>query len=144
MQWWSWVIVGAILLGAELSFVDAQFYLVFVGVAAIAVGLLSGGGIITSEWLQWALFAALAIISMAFFRRRIYAKLRPNLSHMKIGPAGELVTVPSDLPPGESCRVEFRGSSWMAVNAGADVIVAGARARIERVDGLNLVLHNVS
>jgi inner membrane protein len=142
MQWWSWVIVGAILLGAELSIVDAQFYLVFVGAAAIAVGLLSGAGIVTSVWLQWAVFAALSVVSMAFFRRRIYEQLRPNLTHMKIGPAGELVTVPSELPPGESCRIEFRGSTWTAVNAGAVAIAAGARARIDRVDGLKLVLYN--
>lgn len=38
MTWWGWVIGGAILLGAELAFVDAQFYLVFVGTAAIIDG----------------------------------------------------------------------------------------------------------
>jgi inner membrane protein len=142
MQWWSWVIVGAILLGAELSIVDAQFYLVFVGAAAIAVGLLSGAGIVTSVWLQWAVFAALAVISMAFFRQRIYAMLRPNITPMSTGPAGEFVTLASALPPGESCRVEFRGSSWTAVNAGVHVIAAGAQARIDSVDGLKLVLRN--
>ena len=39
MSWWGWIIAGAILLGAELTFVNAQFYLVFVGSAAILVGL---------------------------------------------------------------------------------------------------------
>ena len=39
MSWWGWVIAGAILLGAELAFVNAQFYLVFVGSAAIVVGM---------------------------------------------------------------------------------------------------------
>ena len=39
MSWWGWIIAGAILLGAELSFVSAQFYLVFIGSAAILVGL---------------------------------------------------------------------------------------------------------
>ena len=35
MNWWGWIIAGAILLGAELSFVNAQFYLVFIGSAAM-------------------------------------------------------------------------------------------------------------
>jgi len=49
--------------------------------------------------------------------------------------------LPADLPPGESCRLEFRGCSWSAVNGGHVPIAAGAKARIERVDGLTLVLH---
>ena len=37
MQWWAWIAVGAILLGSELAFVDAQFYLVIVGGSALVV-----------------------------------------------------------------------------------------------------------
>jgi membrane protein implicated in regulation of membrane protease activity len=48
--------------------------------------------------------------------------------------------LPAALPPGETCRVEYRGCSWSAVNAGLGVIAAGSRARIERVEGLTLVL----
>jgi membrane protein implicated in regulation of membrane protease activity len=59
---------------------------------------------------------------------------------MKGAPAGETVLLPEALPPGETCRLEFRGSSWSAINAGESVIAAGARARIERIDGLTLVV----
>ena len=38
MDWWAWIAVGAILLGSELAFVDAQFYLVFIGASAFVVG----------------------------------------------------------------------------------------------------------
>ena len=48
--------------------------------------------------------------------------------------------MPMALAPGEICRLEFRGCSWSAVNAGSGVIAAGSRARIERVDGLTLVV----
>src|SRR4029077_11994692 len=44
MSWWGWTIAGAILLGAELIFVNAQFYLVFVGSAAIVVGVVTAFG----------------------------------------------------------------------------------------------------
>jgi len=140
MYWWAWIAVGAILLGSELAFVDAQFYLVFVGASAFVVGMLQLTGLGLAAWLQWLIFAALAATSMFTFRRRIYARMRRGLPAMKSGPAGEIVTMPMALPPGETCRLEFRGGSWSAVNAGEALIAAGSRARIERVDGLTLVV----
>jgi membrane protein implicated in regulation of membrane protease activity len=142
MEWWAWIAVGAILLGSELTFIDAQFYLVFVGGSAFAVGLLQLAGLPMAPWLQWLIFAALAAISMLTFRRRIYERLRRDLPALKGGPAGEIVTLPQELPPGETCRLEYRGSSWSAINGGKAVIAAGAKARIERVDGLTLVVHD--
>jgi membrane protein implicated in regulation of membrane protease activity len=141
MEWWAWIAVGAILLGSELAFVDAQFYLVFVGTSAFVVGLLQLTGLGMPVWLQWLIFAALAAASLITFRRRIYDRMRRKLPPLKGGPAGEIVTLPADLPPGESCRLEFRGCSWSAVNGGKASIAAGAKARIERVDGLTLVVH---
>jgi membrane protein implicated in regulation of membrane protease activity len=140
MLWWAWVAIGAILLGSELAFVDAQFYLVFVGASAFAVGMLQLAGVGMPVWLQWLIFAVLAATSMLTFRRRIYERMRRGLPAVKAGPAGEIVTLPTALPPGETCRLEYRGCSWSAVNAGLSVIAAGSRARIERVDGLTLVV----
>jgi membrane protein implicated in regulation of membrane protease activity len=141
MQWWAWIAVGAILLGSELAFVDAQFYLVFVGAAAFVVGLLQIAGLVEAVWLQWLIFAVLAATSMLTFRRRIYERMRRTLPALKSGPAGETVTLPQTLPPGESCRLEYRGGSWSAINGGKSVIAAGSQARIQRVDGLTLVVH---
>jgi membrane protein implicated in regulation of membrane protease activity len=141
MQWWAWIAVGAILLGSELAFVDAQFYLVFVGAAALVVGFLSLTGADLAVWLQWLIFTVLAAVSMVGFRRRIYERMRRTLPIMRSGPAGEVVTLAAELPPGETCRIEYGGSSWNAINGGTSVIAAGARARIERVDGLTLVVH---
>ena len=140
MYWWAWIAVGAILLGSELAFIDAQFYLVFVGASAFVVGMLQLAGLASAVWLQWLLFALLAATSMFTFRRRIYERMRRGLPAMKGGPAGEIVTIPMALPPGETCRLEHRGASWSAVNGGKAPIAAGSRARIERVDGLTLVV----
>ena len=141
MQWWAWIAVGAILLGSELAFVDAQFYLVFVGAAALVVGFLSLTGADLAVWLQWLIFTVLAAVSMVGFRRRIYERMRRTLPIMRSGPVGEVVTLAAELPPGEMCRIEYGGSSWNAINGGTSIIAAGARARIERVDGLTLVVH---
>jgi membrane protein implicated in regulation of membrane protease activity len=141
VEWWAWIAVGTILLGSELAFVDAQFYLVFVGAAALVVGFLELGSWTLAVWVQWLIFMVLAALSMVFFRRRIYERMKRNLPIARYGPAGGTVTLPTDLPPGETCRLEYQGSSWNAINSGASVIAAGARARIERVEGLTLVVH---
>jgi membrane protein implicated in regulation of membrane protease activity len=141
MQWWAWITVGAVLLGSELTFVNAQFYLVFIGSAALIVGFLELAGVNAADWLQWSLFTALAAGSLVAFRRRVYERLRPSLPGVKSGPAGKTVILPTALPPGETCRLEYCGSSWSAVNGGSSIIAAGARARIERVEGLTLVVH---
>ena len=141
MQWWAWFAVGAILLGSELAFVDAQFYLVFVGAAALVVGFASLAGLKVAVWLQWLGFTLLAAGSMLTFRRRIYERMRGTLPAMRGGPAGETVVLPAALPPGEVCRIEYRGSSWSAMNGGKSLIEAGSRARIARLDGLTLIVH---
>ena len=61
MTWWGWMILGAVMLGAELFAVDAQFYLVFLGVSAAGTNpaLLSPVPsthfpLFSSEKLSWA------------------------------------------------------------------------------------------
>ena len=74
MTWWGWMIIGAILLAAELVAVDAQFFLVFLGLSAAIVGLLGLSGVNLPEWAQWLSFAALSLISMFTFRKALYMK----------------------------------------------------------------------
>jgi membrane protein implicated in regulation of membrane protease activity len=141
MQWWAWTAVGALLLGLELTLISADFYLVFLGAAALVMGILNLTGLAMADWLQWLVFAALCAFSMVTFRRWIYERLRRRLPDVNSGPAGQIVVLPADLQPGESCRLEYCGSSWNALNGGRSSIVAGSRARIERVDGLTLIVH---
>jgi len=139
MQWWAWIAIGAILLGLELTLISADFYLVFLGAAALAMGILNLGFVVAA-WLQWLVFAVLAAFLMVTFRRWVYERVRRRLPVVNSGPAGQTVVLPAELNPGESCRLEFCGSSWSALNGGKSPIVAGARARIDRVDGLTLIL----
>jgi membrane protein implicated in regulation of membrane protease activity len=137
MPWWGWIIVGAILLGSELTFVDAQFYLVFLGAAALIVGFTEYAYPIL-PWLQWLIFGVLSIATLVAFRRRLYQSLRRNLPVMDSGPAGDVVVVPLLLPPQETCRLEYRGTTWTATNSGTELIDAGANARIIGTDGVTL------
>ncbi|MBV9697140.1 MAG: NfeD family protein [Gammaproteobacteria bacterium] len=139
MNWWGWIIAGAILLGAELSFVNAHFYLVFVGTAAILTGLAS---LIVplAPWLQWALFGVLTLISMAGFRSRLYQRFSPNLPPVHTGPAGGVITLAVALGAGESCQSEYQGAFWTVRNDSDTPIPAGGRARIARVQHLTLLV----
>jgi membrane protein implicated in regulation of membrane protease activity len=60
---------------------------------------------------------------------------------MNHGPVGQTVVLPEELSPGATCRLEFRGSSWSALNGGLTPLGAGSRARIAQVDGLTLIVH---
>lgn len=142
MNWWTWMIGGAILFGAELAFVDAQFYLVFIGSASIIVGLVAVS-MAMDQWAQWALFAVLSISSMVLFRGRIYRKLRGHPPEVRLGPSGGELTLPAALEPGESCQTEHAGSFWTVKNDSAIPLSSGTRVRIVRVQGLTLLVHPV-
>jgi hypothetical protein len=139
MQWWGWLVLGAVLLGTEMFVLDAQFYLVFLGVSAFVVGLLGLAGVNMPEWAEWLAFAAFAIITMLAFRQRIYqlVRNRTGVVEERLN-LGDRVTVPVRLEPGQVCRVDYRGSSWTARNSDQQSIEAGHEAVIVQVDGLTL------
>jgi len=132
------MVLGALLLGAELFAVDAQFYLVFLGVSAALVGLANLAGLELPEWGQWALFAVLALISFFTFRKSLYERLRGGATGFRESLDGEQVTVAEQLGVGGEGQVEFRGSRWSVLNVGEKPIEAGHKARVVRVDGVTL------
>ena len=138
MTWWAWMILGAVLFGAEMFAIDAQFYLVFLGLSAAVVGLLSLFGLGLAEWGEWLIFAAIALISMVTFRKSLYLKIHGHVPGFRSGVAGDFVEVPADLDPGQTARVSFRGSNWTVVNDGQERIAGGHRVRIVRSEGLTL------
>ena len=139
MTWWGWIIAGAILLGAELAFVSAQFYLVLIGSAAILVGLATLL-LPLPDWLQWALFAVLAVVSMVTFRNRLYHRFTHAMPKVDTGPAGGVITLPITLGAGESCQAEYGGTFWTVRNESDRPIPSGSPARIARVQNLTLLV----
>jgi hypothetical protein len=139
MPWWAWLAFGIGLLGVEMLVIDAQFYIVFIGLSAAAVGLLGLFGVALPEWAQWLVFSALAVTAMLTFRRRIYELVRGRGGVVDDRlTVGDRVLIATRLEPGQSGRVEYRGSSWTARNVGERPIEAGHEAVIDRVDGLTL------
>jgi membrane protein implicated in regulation of membrane protease activity len=140
MSWWAWIIGGAILLGAELAYVNAQFYLVFIGGAAIVVGVVTALAPELQVWAQWATFGVLAITSMVTFRSRIYRRFRGHPPPVRSGPAGDLITLRTNLAPGESCQTEHGGTFWTVRNDSDVSLPSGTRVRVASVQGLTLLV----
>ncbi|MAG33299.1 MAG: hypothetical protein CL908_20680 [Deltaproteobacteria bacterium] len=139
MPWWGWITIAAILLVAEMTIVDLEFYLVFLGVSALIVGLIDLSGVVLPFWLQWLVFAVLAIGSLVFFRHRVYRKLRPPPEgEIPEGVVGAQAVAVDAIAPGATGPVRLRGTSWTGRNLGDAAIPAGASCRVDRADGLVL------
>lgn len=138
MTWWIWMALGAVILGAELFAVDAQFYLVFMGISAALVGLAGLLGIAMPEWAQWTAFAALSLVSFFTFRKSLYAKIHGGVTGFRENLSGDTVNIDEDIEPGGEARVDHRGSKWTARNTGSAAIAAGSRAKVVKTDGLTL------
>ncbi len=141
MPWWSWLILAAIALAVEMFVLDVQFYLVFFGISAAAMGMLALLGVGMPDWTQWLVFSILAVVTMVSFRQRLYTLVRGRTGHVEERlTLGDRVTVPVRLEPSQTCRVDYRGSSWTARNIDETAIEAGREAVIARVDGLILLV----
>ena len=143
MPVWAWLVMAAMLLSAEMFLVDAQFYLVFFGVAAAIVGSLGLLGVALPDAGQWLLFALLSVVAMLTFRKRLYDRLRKPMDKMPDGMSvGDRVELPESLAPGQTCRVEYRGSSWTARNV--DQHTLSGEVVIAHIEGLTLLVRQAS
>jgi membrane protein implicated in regulation of membrane protease activity len=135
MPWWGWIVVGVLLLGGEMV-ADAEFFLVFLGVAALLTGILGAAGLSGGIATQWAIFGGLSVVLLVGFRARVYGRLRGTQAPGHETIVGESAVAQAEIAPGALGRAELRGTSWSARNVGAEPIAAGARARVVRVEGL--------
>jgi len=142
MPWWGWTVIGAVLLGTETFVIDAQFYLVFLGIAAVAVGLIGLAGVGLPAWAQWLVFASLSIATMLGFRTRSREKAcEATGSAPQSASFGSRIILPACLKPGESCRVEYRGSTWTARSIDTEVL--SGEVEIARVEGITLLVRQL-
>ena len=137
MPWWGWIVCGVVLLVGEMV-ADAQFYLIFLGGAAVLVGLLGFASLSGGIAMQWAIFGVLAVVLLVGFRARVYGRLRGAgggaPGHENV--VGEIAIVRSDIGPGVLGRAELRGTIWTARNVGTGVLHDGERVAVVKVAGL--------
>ena len=139
MSWWLWIVLGLALLVIEVT-VDAAFWLLFIGIGAVLVGVGSLLGLTGPPAMQWLLFAGLSLVLLYLLRGR----LRSFVLQRKGGPVeavvGEEAVAITAIAPGTSGKASLRGAEWDARNTGTIAIPEGARVRVSKVDQLVLEL----
>jgi len=136
--WWLWAILGLALAGLELS-TPGGFYLLFFGIGALAVALLTATGAIGATLPQLLWFSALSIGASLLFRRRLVELLTPDAPSRNMDSlVGETAVALENIAPDAFGKVELRGAAWNARNADGLNVTRGQRCVVERVEGLSL------
>ncbi len=144
VAWWLWMLLGIALLAAEIL-TPGGFYIIFFGVAGLAVGVLKLCGFIDSLAGEGLLFAALAVAGLAFFRKPLMQRFRHLSAPQKEVDSltSEVAVALADIPPRSLGKVELRGAVWSAQNVSSTLIPKSARCRVDSVDGLTLNVRNL-
>ena len=140
MPWWSWVVLGLALAAIELA-TPGGFFIIFFGIAALAVGALILAGIVEAAWIEWLLFPIIAVAALRLFRQPLlgWMRIREGVDDVD-SLVGEIAVASGEIPPGQHGRAELRGSSWAARNVDTHALAAGQRCRVVAVQGLTLEL----
>ncbi len=140
VPWWMWVVLGMVLLLGEVL-TPGGFFIIFFGAAAVVVGLLKALGLEMALAYELMLFAVLSICGLLFFRKplqRRFRQLTPDILPDEL--TGESGTALEEIAAGATGKVELRGTSWSAVNAGESPLREGCACLVERLDGLTLTV----
>lgn len=141
MIWWHWLLLGLLLLGAEMM-TPGGFYILFFGLAALVVGAIAALDLVQGDSAQWLLFSGLAVGFLLLFRGPLLARINaaevkhPDVDSM----VGEIAIPVEALDAGAIGKVELRGTTWSARNAGSIPLTKGQRSKVTGMDGLTLLI----
>ena len=136
--WWHWLMLGLVLIAAELA-AAGGFFIIFFGIAAVIVGLLDSAGVISDLAVELGLFVILSVGLLALFRSRFLRWFQSDPQRPPVDSLiGEVGVILDDLGPGGVGKIELRGSTWSARTTGPLSIARGSRCRVVRVDQLML------
>ena len=140
MEWWLWIILGVLLLGAEMI-VPGGLFMLFFGFGALLTGILSLPGILAEAWLQWVFFAVASVVLLVVFRSRLQGMLDLRGNGRPVDSmVGEKAQARSVIDVGNTGKVELRGSTWNAKNVGSRNLLVGEDCVVDAVEGLTLIV----
>lgn len=139
MPWWGWIVIGAVLLVAEVA-IGTDFWLVFFGLSALLVGILGLAGVHLAIAVQWVIFGAAAVVMLLLFRNRLRTRFQRENSVGLASPdlIGETGVVREAVAPGARGWAEVRGTVWRIRNKDGNELPAGARVKVRGVEGVTL------
>jgi inner membrane protein len=142
MTWWHWLALGLILVTLEMA-ASGGFYVIFFGVAAIAIGGLHLFDLAGPAWFQLLLFSVLSVGSLLLFRNPLLHLLKLDTPGEDVDSlVGETAIPAEEIGPGAVGRAELRGTVWSARNVGPTPLSRGQRCRVVRVDRLMILIES--
>lgn len=141
MAWWMWFVLGIMLLLAEFL-TPGAFYQFFFGVGAVAVGALVALGLRMSMSAQLLLFLVLSIGSLVLLRRPLRLRLDKRTEDDIDRLEGQTAIAMEEIAVDGVGKAELRGSIWNARNIGETAIAESSRCRVERVEGITLLVRS--
>jgi inner membrane protein len=137
--WWHWLALGLILVALEMA-TSGGFYMVFFGVAAIALAVVHAADLGGPLWAQLILFSVLAFGSL-LLRAPLLRWLKLDRHGAEVDSlVGDLAVPLEEIAPGAVGRAELRGTVWSARNRATRAVVAGERCRVVTVEQLLILI----
>jgi membrane protein implicated in regulation of membrane protease activity len=137
MPAWIWVVIGLVLIAAELT--HFAFFLIFIGAGALLTAGVTALGIIRSVEGQIVVFTVTSLLLIVLFRGKLKTKVQPP--QMQPDYIGQKASVSVSIQPGREGRVTYRGSDWIAVAEDSTAEIAeGATIVIVGMNGLRLIV----
>ena len=137
MEWWIWLALGLVLMVIELV-TPSGFFVMFFGLGALSVGVLTRLGVGGPPWMEWLLFTVFSLVFVLLFRGRLQQRVQSSAKGNVDTLVGEIAVPREKIAPGGVGRVDLRGTTWTARNAAAVTIEPGRRCRVVSVDNLLL------
>jgi membrane protein implicated in regulation of membrane protease activity len=140
MEWWHWLLIGLVLVALEMA-ASGGFYVIFFGIAALAIGSLHLFDVAGPLWWQMLLFSVISVGSLLVFRGPVLRRLQLDKGAVDMDSlVGEVAMPLEDIVPGAVGRAELRGAVWSARNASSVGIARGQRCKVVRADRLMIFL----
>jgi hypothetical protein len=140
LSWWHWLVIGLVLVALEMA-ASGGFYVIFFGVAALAVGALRVLGLADAAWQQLLLFSVLSVGLLIAFRSPLIHWLKLDQGKADVDSlAGEIALPLEDIAAGEVGRAECRGTVWQVRNVSTRTLTRHSRCVIDGVSGLMLFI----
>ncbi|MBE0477877.1 hypothetical protein IBX65_02000, partial [Candidatus Aerophobetes bacterium] len=136
--WILWLVLAAVCIVVEIF--TAGFFIFWFGVGGAGASLLAALGL-SMAW-QWAAFIIISAICLVFSRR--FAERISRGQGKKVGPDRLIDQVGVVLeminPDAGKGKVRVESEQWRAISADGEVIEAGARVQVLRIEGTHLIV----
>jgi hypothetical protein len=140
LEWWHWLVLGLILVALELA-ASGGFYVIFFGIAALAIAFLHLFDLAGPIWVQILLFSILSVAALMLFRKPVLHWLQLDGDGKDVDSlVGDIAVALEEIQPGAVGRAELRGTVWTARNRATVALRQGQRCTVVDVDRLMIFL----